>query len=108
MEGSARICCTIDREAEHQLIETVASRAPAEWVAQMHLYAPQLIHLMAEARGRPMRAFTPQIRRLVSDYEHFDDGGDACSHDTEALETHVQRLVDALEQLRRDRRKHAI
>ncbi len=97
--------CTIDREAELRLIETVASHAAAEWVAQLHVYAPQLIHLMDEAYDRPMRAFTPQVRQLICEYEHFDDCGDTCSHDPATLEAHVKLLIECLEELHRDRMK---
>ncbi|NBB94923.1 MAG: hypothetical protein GVY16_04195 [Planctomycetes bacterium] len=97
--------CHVDREAEHRLIDCVASRAGAGWVGQLHLYAPQLVNLMAEAQDRPMKLFTPQVRRIVLEYEHCDEGGDACSHDEQALEQHVQRLIEALDELRRKRLK---
>jgi len=95
--------CQIDRESEHRLVESVASRAADEWVAQLHLYAPQLVNLMAEAHDRPMKLFTSQVRRLVQEYEHCDEGGDACGHDEATLEQHVQLLIEALEELRRER-----
>ncbi len=98
-----QVLCVIDRETEHRVIEAVASHAGGEWVAQLHIYAPQLVQLMFEAQDRPMRQFTSRIRRLVLEYEHCDDGGDACGWDDQALDEHVQVLVEALEQVRRDR-----
>ena len=95
--------CPIDRQAEHRLIELVASHAADEWVARMHAYTPQLVNLLAEIGDRPVRRYTDRVRRIVGDYQYCDEAGDPCGSDVQALERHVQLLVDALEQLRSER-----
>lgn len=98
---SESLFCHIDVETEHRLIEAITARCAADWVTDVHRYAPQLVHLMAQGRHEPAKNHATTIRQIVNAYSRVN----AFNASPEEMERHIQIIIMAMDELRRDQLK---
>jgi len=92
-----------DEQAEARLIELIASRCAAEWVTDLHRVVPRLIQLLAESGEGHLHHLHPQVDLIVRDV--LDAGEcDSVSPDPHHVAHQVDQLLQAMAELRRERR----
>lgn len=93
--------CHIDVDTEHELIDTISTRSAAEWIADVHNFVPHLVHLLQESHHTPAKQHAPTVRQIVTEHcrtQMFE-------RNAEAIDKQIDVILDAMEQVRRQRLK---
>jgi len=90
--------CFVDVETEHRLLEAISTRCAADWLSDVHQFAPHLVHLMRECRESSVDQIEPVVREIV--LEHTRDRSFDCQEDE--IDRHVEIILDAMDRVRNE------
>jgi len=90
--------CFVDVETEHRLLEAISTRCAADWLTDVHQFAPLLVHLMRECRRASVDHLEPVVREIVREHTRVP----AFSGDEEEIDQHVAILIEAMDEVRDD------
>jgi len=91
--------CHLDVETEHELLEAISTRCAADWLTDVHKFAPRLVHLLCETRDGPMKRLEPTVREILREQSQAQ----GFNADSDAIDQHVTIVLESMEQVRRDR-----
>jgi len=91
--------CHLDLETERELIETISTRCAADWIADVHKFAPHLVHLLQESHRTPAREHAATVRQIVADHSRTQE----FSRDLVAIEKKLEVIIESMEQVRKHR-----
>ena len=89
-------------EVHGRLSRALCSQGGMDCEAQLSCCVPLLVDLLFEFHNEPIEHMTTAVRRVIIEHCVVDEGGDALTHDTHAMEAGASLIMEELSALRQE------